>query len=1051
MSAAPGLVSLEALAIKQFGEPNRALSTRREWRFGSKGSLSVVIHGRKAGFWYDHESGQGGRLSEQETVPRPQPRANLHEVRSEAQRIERARRLWAEAEPVQATLGERYLIETRGISRPDGGWPDAVRYHRAQRSVILAATLADGTLQAVHVVRLAPDAQNARRHDGSKIKLSFGVLAGATVRLPGVQAANLPLGPLLLAEGPETGLSLWAATGRETWIALGSLAKAANWPLFGGRRVVVCRDDDAPASRAAVALDAALEQWRGQGLELAIATPWQVPRADKSDFNDTLREAGPEAVRERIRAALLAAIGCAPADPPSALPTETLKDARWDLTKAAEQFFFSRPADGEPAPQMLLGGQGGIGKTEVAGGLLAPAMREAKNAGRPHRAIVLAPEHKVLGHQIVERLRAFGLDVAHLIGRGDAFAPKPDDLCKNPEAVREAIRAKQDIRKSVCGTLDGPHCPLLTNCEYIATVERASQAEVVVAAHNFVFHRLAKRVWHDVGFVVIDEDFTTHGDRIFGLTVETFTKPALDLFPPRYQGNAAAPMTGSLAKLHKALHEACEASPDGYLSEAALRAAGLTPALCIDARKLEWTREVKIEMTPGMELEKRREIAREAAINSQLPQLAAVWDAAHAILTEGENGSGRITLTTHTGRRGVWRELTVLTQHKVASWLTDLPVLMLNSTARLDDVQRFFPATVEHKPPAVAAPYATADLVLGGFAKSTLAHSPRKLSDLRAYLWQRFLGVGDAGLVTHLSTVESLGPANLPVLHHGANAGDDSMRDVGALAVIDGLRARPAALAELAAARTGRAIMADPPVPSMAPVLMRDGSGVAVPVLAYADPAMQAVHAGIHNASVMQAAARARQVMRTAANPVHTIIFGNVAPPGIVFDRILRWKDERPDRLVHMAYRARLHGNAATMTALHPDLFATERAAERARDRFGDVSARLRELLTRDCRPWVRVRWQKPGQGCRPEWSLCPAAELATMRAEIEAAFGEVAQWSVAEFTAGKAADLPVWPSGEEAPGPVLIPQTAPGASSPLPPAWMLENWSDVPIRPPDG
>jgi hypothetical protein len=255
-----------------------------------------------------------------------------------------------------------------------------------------------------------------------------------------------------------------------------------------------------------------------------------------------------------------------------------------------------------------------------------------------------------------------------------------------------------------------------------------------------------------------------------------------------------------------------------------------------------------------------------------------------------------------------------------------------------------------------------------------------------------------------------------------------------------------------AAARTGRAIMAVPPVPSMAPVLMRDGRGVAVPLLAYADPAMQAVHAGIHNASVVQAAARARQVMRAADNPVHTIIFGQVAPPGIVFDRILRWKDERPDRLVHMVFRARLHLNAATMTALHPDLFPTEKAAERARDRFGDVSARLRELLTRDCRPWVRVRWQKPGQGCRPEWSLCPASEVAAMRAEIEAAFGEVAQWSAEVCTPGKPAGPPVWPPGEETPAPVfLIPRTAPGASSALPPVWLPENWSEVPIGPPDG
>ncbi|MDZ4136879.1 MAG: hypothetical protein U1D06_15005 [Paracoccaceae bacterium] len=33
-----------------------------EWRWGRKGSLSVVIGGAKAGMWFDHEAGDGGGL-----------------------------------------------------------------------------------------------------------------------------------------------------------------------------------------------------------------------------------------------------------------------------------------------------------------------------------------------------------------------------------------------------------------------------------------------------------------------------------------------------------------------------------------------------------------------------------------------------------------------------------------------------------------------------------------------------------------------------------------------------------------------------------------------------------------------------------------------------------------------------------------------------------------------------------------------------------------------------------------------------------------------------
>jgi hypothetical protein len=51
------------LAINVLGQPNSALSSDCELRFGNRGSLAVVIAGPKAGFWYDHENGQGATSS----------------------------------------------------------------------------------------------------------------------------------------------------------------------------------------------------------------------------------------------------------------------------------------------------------------------------------------------------------------------------------------------------------------------------------------------------------------------------------------------------------------------------------------------------------------------------------------------------------------------------------------------------------------------------------------------------------------------------------------------------------------------------------------------------------------------------------------------------------------------------------------------------------------------------------------------------------------------------------------------------------------------------
>ena len=45
------------LAKQLLGEPNRAFSSADEWRYGSKGSLSIDL---TAGRWFDHEANEGG-------------------------------------------------------------------------------------------------------------------------------------------------------------------------------------------------------------------------------------------------------------------------------------------------------------------------------------------------------------------------------------------------------------------------------------------------------------------------------------------------------------------------------------------------------------------------------------------------------------------------------------------------------------------------------------------------------------------------------------------------------------------------------------------------------------------------------------------------------------------------------------------------------------------------------------------------------------------------------------------------------------------------------
>ncbi len=51
---------IEPVARQLLGEPNRLLSTAVEWRYGTRGSLSVKVGGPHKGTWNDHETATGG-------------------------------------------------------------------------------------------------------------------------------------------------------------------------------------------------------------------------------------------------------------------------------------------------------------------------------------------------------------------------------------------------------------------------------------------------------------------------------------------------------------------------------------------------------------------------------------------------------------------------------------------------------------------------------------------------------------------------------------------------------------------------------------------------------------------------------------------------------------------------------------------------------------------------------------------------------------------------------------------------------------------------------
>ena len=309
---------------------NEARSNRREARWGRKGSFNLALTGPKRGLWFDHEAQEGGDLFELISTrvisgtfpdayewarrwlgwpvngPSPSYQKNAEWRRLQAekiaqdeakiaaervQKINYARSIWERSESIAGTIAEIYLTDTRCIAA--NHWPEALRFNPLQNALVVAGTTDTGEVVCVQLVHLTPEAEKIKEIAGKPAKKSHGPQDGAAVRLPGASD-----GPLLLAEGPETGLSAWVVTGYETWISLGCISEKLTPPR--DRQIIVLMDDDKPRAPSKDPAQKAISKWEAAGLNVVTAWPWETRRKDGSDFNDVLKANGPDAVKRRI-------------------------------------------------------------------------------------------------------------------------------------------------------------------------------------------------------------------------------------------------------------------------------------------------------------------------------------------------------------------------------------------------------------------------------------------------------------------------------------------------------------------------------------------------------------------------------------------------------------------------------------------------------------------------------------------------------------------------------------------------------------------------------
>ena len=343
----------EDLFRSVFGEPVQPGAA--EWRAKTNGAVAMQMRGPKRGLWSDHAAGTGGDLldliareycgyekasqdfpavlaeaarwcgmSAEDARPeraaldrlearrtKREAQAALEAVRAVQRRAALVRELAGRAVPVagftSGSAAERYLA-SRGVTELPaegvdylGPMPDVRVLHPDMAALVVWARDESGAITGGQRILIAPDGSKA---DVEVRKPSFGSVGGSVARFAAREGKED--GPLVIAEGPESALSIWQETGQETWAVFG----ASNWrnaPVPVDREVIFAPDRDAPDSPAGRAFRKAVVHHLARldaadaGGVLRIATAPE-PVGSKRDLNDTLMRAdgGAGAVRAAI-------------------------------------------------------------------------------------------------------------------------------------------------------------------------------------------------------------------------------------------------------------------------------------------------------------------------------------------------------------------------------------------------------------------------------------------------------------------------------------------------------------------------------------------------------------------------------------------------------------------------------------------------------------------------------------------------------------------------------------------------------------------------------
>ncbi len=291
------------------GPPNRAMSSKREMRFGRHGSLAVVIAGPKAGLWRDHSDDSGGdmlaliqrenRCTFQETLIEAAALVGGAKAfkspvtgivyQDEKEFIEQkravARQIWLATDDFFGSPAQSYL-QHRGIEIP-ARIDEAIRFHPGIRfgDAVYAAMVAAITeintdeVIGVHLTAINRSGQPVKV-EGKTLRRIRGSKKGGAIKLT---PCDEVIRGLLIGEGIETVLSAMAIKQAQGWSVLDA-GELRSFPVLAGIEcLTIAVDADVAGIQAAKEITA---RWIGARREVIRLLPKQAG----ADFNDLIKE-----------------------------------------------------------------------------------------------------------------------------------------------------------------------------------------------------------------------------------------------------------------------------------------------------------------------------------------------------------------------------------------------------------------------------------------------------------------------------------------------------------------------------------------------------------------------------------------------------------------------------------------------------------------------------------------------------------------------------------------------------------------------------------------